>query len=31
MTITDRTGLEEAACECYEVIRKEFVRLVQGP
>jgi CRP-like cAMP-binding protein len=29
--IIDRTGLEDAACECYEVIREEFARLVGPP
>jgi CRP-like cAMP-binding protein len=27
ITILDRKGLEEFACECYEVVRKEFDRL----
>lgn len=27
VTITDRAGLEEAACDCYRVIEDEFVRL----
>jgi CRP-like cAMP-binding protein len=31
MTITDRRGLEEAACECYEIIRKESMRLIKAP
>lgn len=31
ITICDREGLEAAACECYEVIRKEFERLVGAP
>jgi Mn-dependent DtxR family transcriptional regulator len=26
ITIADRAGLEAAACECYDVIRKEFTR-----
>ena len=30
VTIRDREGLEEAACECYQVIREEFDRLL-GP
>lgn len=30
--ITDRAGLERAACECYEVVRGEFARLTgQAP
>jgi CRP-like cAMP-binding protein len=29
--IADRTGLEGATCECYEVIRDEFARLVGPP
>jgi CRP-like cAMP-binding protein len=29
--ISDRTALEAAACECYEVIRDEFARLVGAP
>jgi CRP-like cAMP-binding protein len=29
--IVDRTGLEGATCECYEVIRDEFARLVGPP
>lgn len=28
--ITDRAGLEEASCECYALVRKEFSRLVGG-
>jgi CRP-like cAMP-binding protein len=27
VTIRDRTGLEGAACECYRIVRDEFVRL----
>jgi CRP-like cAMP-binding protein len=27
VTIKNRSGLEEAACECYRVVRKEFERL----
>ncbi|HEX6280319.1 MAG TPA: Crp/Fnr family transcriptional regulator [Pyrinomonadaceae bacterium] len=30
ITVVDRTGLEHAACECYEVVRNEYARLV-GP
>jgi CRP-like cAMP-binding protein len=26
--ILDRTGLEAAACECYQVVRDEFARLL---
>jgi CRP-like cAMP-binding protein len=29
--IVDRVGLEGAACECYEVVRDEFARLVGSP
>jgi hypothetical protein len=29
--IIDRAGLEGATCECYEVIRDEFARLVGPP
>jgi CRP-like cAMP-binding protein len=29
--IIDRIGLERAACECYEVIREEFARLIGQP
>jgi CRP-like cAMP-binding protein len=29
--ILDRVGLESATCECYEVIRDEFARLVGPP
>ena len=28
ITVTDRPGLEEASCECYGVIRRQFDRLV---
>jgi len=28
ITVTDRAGLEEAACECYRVIRRTFERLL---
>ena len=27
MTILDRAGLEEAACECYAVVRRHFRRM----
>lgn len=30
ITVTDRRGLEEAACECYGVIKEEYRRLVTG-
>lgn len=30
ITILDREGLESASCECYEIIRAEFERLVGG-
>lgn len=28
ITVIDRPGLEEAVCECYEVVRREFRRLL---
>lgn len=28
ITISDRTGLEARACECYQVVRNEFERLL---
>ena len=28
ITVLDRPGLEERVCECYEVVRKEFDRLL---
>jgi CRP-like cAMP-binding protein len=28
--VLDRPGLEEASCECYRVVRKEYERLVTG-
>jgi CRP-like cAMP-binding protein len=28
ITVVDRTGLEERSCECYEVVRKEYERLL---
>jgi len=30
ITVTDRRGLEAASCECYEIIRREFARLLDG-
>ena len=30
MTILDRSGLEATTCECYEVVRGEFERLLNG-
>jgi CRP-like cAMP-binding protein len=30
ITMLDRTGLEEAACECYEVARKQFAGLLRS-
>ena len=31
VTITDQPGLEEAACECYGVMRGEFDKLFAAP
>jgi CRP-like cAMP-binding protein len=31
ITVADRKGLEEAACECYHLVRDEYDRLVGGP
>ena len=31
MAIADREGLEAAACECYEVMKKEYARLLGMP
>jgi CRP-like cAMP-binding protein len=28
ITITDRQGLETCSCECYEIVRREFNRLL---
>jgi hypothetical protein len=28
ITVLDRARLEDAACECYQIIRDEFARLV---
>jgi Mn-dependent DtxR family transcriptional regulator len=30
ITVLDRPGLEQAACECYRVITEEYRRLVLG-
>lgn len=30
ITVTDREGLEKISCECYQLIKKEFARLVGG-
>jgi CRP-like cAMP-binding protein len=30
ITILDRQGLEAASCECYQIVKKEFARLVGG-
>jgi CRP-like cAMP-binding protein len=30
ITVIDRPGLEERACECYEVVKKEYDRLLPG-
>jgi hypothetical protein len=30
ITITDREGLEETACECYRMIRGRFEHLLPG-
>lgn len=31
ITIVDRRRLEEASCECYQVIADEFLRVLGGP
>ena len=31
VTIMDHAGLEEAACECYRVMRAEFDKLFGAP
>lgn len=31
ITIADRAGLEQASCECYGVITREFCRVLGGP
>jgi CRP-like cAMP-binding protein len=28
ITVVDRKGLEQRTCECYEVVRKEYARLL---
>jgi hypothetical protein len=28
ITVVDRDGLERRTCECYEVVRKEYARLL---
>lgn len=30
ITVADRRGLEEAACECYGIIRSTFARILEG-
>jgi Mn-dependent DtxR family transcriptional regulator len=30
ITVLNRSGLEERVCECYEVVRNEFHRLLPG-
>ncbi|MCU0536994.1 MAG: Crp/Fnr family transcriptional regulator, partial [Hydrococcus sp. Prado102] len=30
MTVLDREGLESASCECYQIVQREFNRLVGG-
>jgi CRP-like cAMP-binding protein len=31
IAILDRAGLEAASCECYEIVEKEYDRLLNGP
>lgn len=31
ITVLDRTGLEKRTCECYNVVKKEFHRLLRNP
>jgi CRP-like cAMP-binding protein len=31
ITVIDRQGLESQVCECYQVVRKEFARLLPEP
>jgi hypothetical protein len=28
ITVLDREGLEQRTCECYEIVRKEYARLL---
>jgi CRP-like cAMP-binding protein len=30
ITVLDRAGLEDHVCECYAVVRKEYIRLLPG-
>jgi hypothetical protein len=30
LTVVDRGGLEASSCECYDVVRREFERLLQA-
>jgi hypothetical protein len=30
ITVLDRSGLESRACECYNVVKKEFHRLLSN-
>jgi hypothetical protein len=30
ITVIDRAGLETRSCECYNVVKKEFHRLLNG-
>ena len=30
ITVVDRSGLGDATCECYEIVRREYARLVPG-
>jgi len=31
ITVIDRSGLESHACECYNVVKKEYLRLLSDP
>jgi DNA-binding transcriptional regulator YhcF (GntR family) len=31
ITVIDREGLEEFACECYEIVKQEYDRLSKQP